>query len=150
MEITFYHLTKSPIAKALPQLVAKICDLRERAFILCKDEQQMLDLDKLLWTTPANAFIPHDTMKCSDPQIQPLLLLTEEIQDNLNDAKIGISLNASRINESLNLKKYLYVFYGNEDESEVITTLKLYKFYIEKGHKVTFWQQNDQSKWLKQ
>jgi DNA polymerase III subunit chi len=149
MDITFYHLTKFPIVRALPQLITKISELGERAFILCKDEKQMLELDQLLWTMPSNAFIPHDTIKCSDPKAQPLLLLTE-IKENLNNAKIAINLTASQINENLNLKKYLYVFYGNEDEPEVVATLNLYESYRGKDHKVNFWKQDVQSKWIKQ
>lgn len=153
MEIVFYHLRKTPIISSLPKFVAKIYDLGEKICIKCNSEQQMLELDQVLWTTPANAFIPHDIANnCQNPEDHPVLLYLNtndsEMNINLNNASICIDLTSKKINQDIKLNKYLYFFYGNEDDHSVISAYDLYKSYQKMDYKVIFWQQDDNLKWI--
>ena len=59
-EINFYHL-QSSFKNIAQSLCKKLTD--KKVLINLSDEQEMIDLDKFLWTKDKNSFIPHKTFK---------------------------------------------------------------------------------------
>ena len=51
-EIGFYHLTRTKLGQALPQLLARTVAAGQRALVLCKSEENLKVLDKALWQAP--------------------------------------------------------------------------------------------------
>lgn len=154
MNITFYHLTISPITKALPKLITKAYESLQRILIICKDREQMNELNDVLWTFSTKEFLPHDTIECPNPALQPILLVLrekvaeEKINSGLNNADVVVVLDNSKINIAQGFKKCLYMFYGNEDDREVSESLALYKSYLGAGAPPTLWKQNQEGQWV--
>jgi len=177
MDLVFYHLTITPLLRGLPKLVSKMFDAGQRVFILCKDAQQLSELDTLLWTFSQKEFIPHDTMGCQNPELQPVLLGTTLSDVNQADVVVilnGLSIqtaskNGSRLTADLgpsatlmarlasvrddnvvgDFSKYVYVFYGNKDDIEVKALCKMCEDYKRKGINPIFWHQQDDGKWAR-
>jgi DNA polymerase-3 subunit chi len=147
-DITFYHLTSKPIEKTLPNLAFKIFESGQRALILCKDENQMDELNHILWSFSTKKFIPHGSMKDESPELQPVLLSTN-IGDLHNSPEIVIILNEQDIQDNSSFKKYSYMFYGNENDAEVISARKLMKSYSNAGYSVKSWTLDKKENWVK-
>jgi DNA polymerase III subunit chi len=147
-DITFYHLTSKTIEKTLPNLAFKVFESGQRALILCKDEYQMDELNHILWSFSTKKFIPHGSIKDDSPELQPILLSTS-IDDLHNSPEIAIILNEQDIQGNSRFKKYSYMFYGNENDAEVISARKLMKSYYNAGHAVKSWILDPKDNWLK-
>lgn len=153
MDVSFYYLTSLPLLKALPRLVAKMVGAKKRSTILCKDEEQMKNLDQLLWTFASKEFIPHDIIPSHDAQMHSVLLTCdkESIIENFNDSEILIILDNIDASKFSEFKKHFYMFYGNTDESEVKEHLIRYRKYrSDTSIDTIFWKQNqDNGSWVK-
>src|ERR1700744_6281249 len=74
-EIGFYHLTRSTLAQALPQLLARTLAAGQRAVVLASDPAGVEALSTTLWAHPA--WLPHGTSRDGDPDLQPIWLTTD-------------------------------------------------------------------------
>lgn len=147
-DITFYHLTSTPIEKTLPNLAFKIYQTGMKALILCKDAEQMENLNHILWSFSTKKFIPHGSIKDESPELQPILLSTS-IGDTQNSPETVIILNSEDIEGNADFKKYAYMFYGNEDDAEVISARKLMNTYKKLGYSVKSWALDAKDNWVK-
>ena len=82
-EIGFYHLTRSTLVQALPQLLARTLAAGQRALVLVRDAADLDALSTALWADPA--WLPHGTVSDGDPDLQPIWLSTEA--EPLNGAR---------------------------------------------------------------
>ena len=74
MQVDFYHLTATPLDRALPQIAAKVVESGARLLIVTARDEQRLDLDRLLWTYRPDSFLPHAQAGAGDDSVQPVLL----------------------------------------------------------------------------
>ncbi|MEH3160284.1 MAG: DNA polymerase III subunit chi [Sphingomonas taxi] len=77
MQVDFYHLTATPLDRALPQIAAKVVEGGGRLLIVTALDGQRGDLDRLLWTYRADSFLPHAQAGAGDDTIQPVLLAAD-------------------------------------------------------------------------
>lgn len=80
-EIGFYHLTRTGLAKALPQLLARTLAAGQRALVLCGDADRVAALDRALWEAD-DPWLPHGTEADGDAELQPIWLATEDTASN--------------------------------------------------------------------
>jgi DNA polymerase III subunit chi len=93
MQANFYKLTTAPIAKVLPKLLEQIiAQPQNNVLLVCRNGQEMQELDTLLWTFAQLSFLPHATEDDAEPQMQRILLTTSG-ENNLNNANVICSLN---------------------------------------------------------
>jgi DNA polymerase-3 subunit chi len=59
MQVDFYHLTRSPLERALPQIAEKVLASGGRLLIVADEALMRAKLDQLLWTYAAESFLPH-------------------------------------------------------------------------------------------
>lgn len=59
MRADFYHLTATPIERALPQIAEKALAAGQRMAIVAEDEVLLTRLDEALWSYRADSFLPH-------------------------------------------------------------------------------------------
>ena len=81
-EIGFYHLTRSTLAQALPQLLVRTLAAGQRALVL-GPAAGLEALSAALWAQPA--WLPHGTAADGDPDLQPIWLSAEP--EPLNGAR---------------------------------------------------------------
>ncbi len=146
-EISFYHLTKSPLQQALPQLLEKILASGKRAVVLCVDKNQLTEIDKLLWTYRPESFLAHGSKKDGHTEKQPIYLTVEE--ENPNNADFLVNLSGDEPNFLANFERCLDIFNGHNDE-EVAQARNRWKSY--QSNEVlspTYWKQDDNGRWSK-
>ncbi|NRA73296.1 MAG: DNA polymerase III subunit chi [Rickettsiales bacterium] len=145
--ISFYHFTITPLVLGLSKLIKKIYDTKNNLLVLCRDEFEMRELDKTLWTFASREFIPHGTSNEADAELQPVLFSTN-MQSNKNNAEILLSCCDKVENLDFSFKKYLYASYGNTDEVQhMIDSYKSYK--DNQDVETIFWRQERSGGWSK-
>ncbi|MDB5674455.1 MAG: polymerase subunit chi [Sphingomonas bacterium] len=85
MQVDFYHLTATPLDRALPQIAEKVLASGGRLLLVAESEAQRAALDKLLWTYNAESFLPHGCAGGAGDAGQPILLT--ESTDASNGAR---------------------------------------------------------------
>jgi DNA polymerase-3 subunit chi len=108
----FYELTQTTISKFLPQLLHKIWESeKNNVLVICQNDAQIAELDRLIWTFSSDKFIPHGTKNDADADKQPIFLTNKDNIENPNNAKTLISLTAEfDINYAKPFDKFIYAF----------------------------------------
>ena len=146
-EVTFYHLTSTPLEKALPNLVFKIYETQERLLLVCKDSKQLQELNDILWTFSTKKFIPHGSYDEENAHMQPVLLSTS-IDEKSNKPKIALLLKNIDIEKNLDFQKYIYMFSGNEKNKDTKEYFDLYDKYQKLGYNTKLWTLDPTGKWV--
>lgn len=145
MEISFYHLTSTPIEKATPALLDKAYEGKMRALLLCANDEKQ-KFDDALWTFHPRKFLPHGTDESEiDPKRQPILI--SDKLENLNDSTVLAIVNGEKIEDFGKFTKVLDIFDGNY--AEILEAARSrWKEYKEKDFKLRYWFQDDKGKWV--
>ncbi|GAA0663230.1 DNA polymerase III subunit chi [Sphingomonas insulae] len=77
MQVDFYHLTATPLDRALPQIAAKVVETGARLLIVSARDEQRADLDRLLWTWRPDSFLAHAQAGAGDDALQPVLIASD-------------------------------------------------------------------------
>lgn len=145
-EIGFYHLTTSPLERALPRLLEKILENRKRGVILCASQERLDFLNGALWTLGKASFIPHGSSKEGFADDQPIWLTTQD--ENPNGAQFLILTDGSESPSLSTYERCLDLFDGNDEEA-VSCARARWKTYKDQGHAVTYWKQTETGSWEK-
>lgn len=145
MEISFYHLSVTPIEKATPTLLDKAYEGGMRAHLLCaKDDKQKFD--DALWTFHPRKFLPHGTDESDiDPKRQPVLI--SDKLENLNSSTVLAIANGEQVEDFGKFVKVLDIFDGNYSE-QLDAARARWKAYKDGGHTLRYWFQDDKGKWV--
>lgn len=146
LEIRFYHLTVTPLEKALPKLLEKIITQGWRALILTDSEEQAEFLSIQLWTYHPNSFLPHGTHKDGFMEDQPIFLTP--LEENPNNAEILIILNGKSPHFLETFNQCLYLF-EDKDDVKKKSSLAIWETYEEKSYLLSSWIQQKDGKWEK-
>jgi DNA polymerase-3 subunit chi len=85
MQVDFYHLTTTPLDRALPQIAEKVLASGTRLLIVAESAAQRLALDRLLWSYAPDSFLPHGQVGSGNEAGQPVLL--SDAPDPINGAR---------------------------------------------------------------
>ena len=142
-EIGFYHLTRSSLSQALPQLLVRTLAAGQRALILGSSEAGLAALSTALWEQPA--WLPHGTIADGDPDLQPIWLSTAPTP--LNNARYLFLVDGAATDRLPEFDRTFYLFDGN-NESAVAAARLRWKAARDAGLTVAYWQQTERS-WQK-
>ena len=142
--INFYHLTSSPLGKALPKLMEKVYGSGAKALVLTASDEQTEELNRQLWTYTTKFFLPHGAKEDGYSDKQPIYLSNKE--ENPNNATIMAFVGLAKPESLTVFDKYLYLFDGNNQE-EVAEARIRWKAYKDQGHTLTYWQQTEKGAW---
>jgi DNA polymerase III subunit chi len=141
-EIGFYHLTRSTLAQALPQLLTRTLAAGQRALVL--GPGPALDaLSAALWAQPA--WLPHGTVAEGDPDLQPIWLSADP--EPLNGARFLFMVEGAQTDRLTDFDRVFDLFDGNSPEA-VAAARTRWKTAKEAGHTLAYWQQTETS-WQK-
>jgi DNA polymerase III subunit chi len=141
-EIGFYHLTRSTLAEALPQLLARTLAAGQRALVL-GPEPGLEALSTALWAQPA--WLPHGSATDGDPDLQPIWLSAEP--KPLNGARFLFMVEGAATDRLADFARVFDLFDGNKPEAVAAARLR-WKGAKDAGHTLAYWQQTDSS-WQK-
>lgn len=74
MQVDFYHLTRTPLARALPRIAERIVANAGRLLVVASEEGMRAQLDQQLWTYAPDSFLPHGLAGGEDDARQPVLI----------------------------------------------------------------------------
>jgi DNA polymerase-3 subunit chi len=141
-EIGFYHLTRSSLVQALPQLLARTLAAGQRALVL--GPASGLDaLSAALWAQPA--WLPHGTAADGDPDLQPIWLSPEPVAPN--GARFLFMVEGAQTDRLAEFDRVFDLFDGNKPDA-VAAARERWKACKEAGHALAYWQQTETS-WQK-
>lgn len=145
-DIGFYHLTKSRLEQALPQLLGRTLAAKQRALVLCPSSERVTALDKALWECAEPNWLPHGTAADGDADLQPIWLSTEDTA--VNAARFLFLVDGAATGRLGEFDRVFDLFDGN-DEAAVAAARLRWKAAKEAGHNLTYWQQGARG-WVKQ
>lgn len=75
--VQFYHLTSTPLERALPKLMEKAYGAGLRTLVVAESNERIAQLNQLLWTYNPDSFLPHGSDKEPHSEDQPILLSSD-------------------------------------------------------------------------
>ena len=144
-EIGFYHLTRSTVIEAMPQLLGRTLSSGQRAVIRCVDVAEVRALDAALWQVRDPVWLPHGSQALGHGPRQPIWLTAGE--DVPNGASFLFLLDGGPAED---LERFARVFdlFDGGDEAAVGRARARWSRARKAGHALTYWQQQPQG-WRK-
>jgi DNA polymerase-3 subunit chi len=141
-EIGFYHLTRSTLTQALPQLLVRTLAAGQRALVL-GPASGLEPLSAALWAQPA--WLPHGTVADGDPDLQPIWLSPEPVP--LNGARFLFLVDGAETDRVGEFDRVFDLFDGNTAEAVAAARLR-WTAAKAAGHTLAYWQQTE-NRWQK-
>lgn len=142
-EIGFYHLTRSTLAQALPQLLARTLAAGQRALVLGPDPAALDALSVALWAQPV--WLPNGTVADGDPDLQPIWLTSEP--NPANGARFLFLVEGAQTDRLVDFDRVFDLFDGNKTDAVAAARVR-WKTAKDAGHTLAYWQQTESS-WQK-
>ncbi len=143
--ISFYHLTQTPLSQALPQLLEKTMQAQKKALIRVGGEMRLESLDHWLWVYEKEGWLPHGRPP-SEPKGNKIWLTTT--LDNSIEAEFLFVVEEADIDNYQEYERVFYIF-DSSNESEVLKARKLWKQLKTQSVDLVYWKQDSNKKWIK-
>ena len=146
-EVYFYHLTRSPLQQALPELLERVLSRGWRALVRGVDEGRMRWLDESLWQGRDTAFLPHGLAGGAQDAAQPVLLATGD--ENRNLAEILLLVDGAKISaeQADDYTRVCLMFDGNDSDA-LNAARGDWKRFTDAGVAAQYWAQEGGT-WVK-
>ncbi|HEX9809960.1 MAG TPA: DNA polymerase III subunit chi [Alphaproteobacteria bacterium] len=146
-EISFYHLERSSLERALPRLLEKVLASGKRAVVKAGSEERVEALSTALWVYEQGSFLPHGSSRDGYGPDQPVWLTDGD--DNPNGASVLILTDATETDRMESFERCLELFDGR-DEGTLASVRAHWKAYAQSGHALTYWRQTAAGGWERQ
>ncbi len=146
MEISFYHLTRTTLEAALPQMLEKTLERGQRAVVRAGSAERVEALNGWLWTYKDRGFLPHGSTKDGHPTLQPIWLTDKD--ERPNEAHVLFLTDGATSERPEEFERCAVLFDGN-DEAALAAARAQWQGFKDAGHELTYWQQTDQGRWEK-
>jgi DNA polymerase-3 subunit chi len=146
-EVWFYHLERTALDQALPELLEKTLQRGWRALVRSPERDRIDHLDGWLWSYRDDSFLPHGVADEPDAERQPVLLTTA--QANANGADALFLLDGADPGALEGYRRCLILFDGR-DEAAVRQARGRWREIKAGGHPVSYWKQSEAGRWEKQ
>jgi DNA polymerase III subunit chi len=143
-EVRFYHMTRTPLDQALPQMLEKTLERGQRAVVRAGSEARVEALSARLWTYNDRSFLPHGTVKDGRAERQPVWLTVAD--EAPNGAEV-LFLTDGATSERIADFGLCAILFDGGDEEALIQARAQWKVLKEAGHEVTYWQQDESGRW---
>lgn len=142
MQADFYHLTRLPIERALPQIAEKVIGSGARLLIVSADAGQRAELDRQLWTYTDDSFLPHAELGAGYDAAQPVLIAPDV--NAANGAKYIALVDGAWRDEALDFERAFHFF----DDNAIRAARAAWKSLADRdGIERRYWKQNDAGRW---
>ena len=144
--VQFYHLTATPLDRALPKLVEKTLSGGFRTLLVAESDERAEQLNQLLWTHDPASFLPHGSTSDSDAAEHPVLISTD--MDPVNKANLLFVTHGKMADKPERFDRILDMFDGR-DAQAVEKARERWKEYKTIGCTVTYMAQTETGGWEK-
>ena len=145
-EVRFYHLQRSPLERALPQLLEKTLERDWRAVVMAGSEERADALNGQLWTYGKDSFLPHGSRREGNPEMQPIWLT--HLEENPNEATVLFLVDGAE-RSGIDAFDLCCDIFDGRDEAAVARARQRWSACKEAGYKLTYWQQTERGAWEK-
>jgi DNA polymerase-3 subunit chi len=139
-EVGFYHLTATPLERALPQLLERALAQGHRIVVMAGSDERVAALDAVLWSYSDASFLPHGTAQGGHAARQPVILTTGD--DNPNAATMLVLVDGAASAQLGEFKRVCDMFDGNDAEA-VEAARGRWRTAAAAGHTMAYWQQTE-------
>ena len=134
----FYHLTRQPFEKALPQLIEKAVSAGLKVEVRMSDASRLSWLDEKLWLGPEDSFLPHGIAGGEYDYLQPVLLSTQSIDQSqclmlVEGAEVSV--------EELNQKVRVCVLFEGNNNKELSKARNQWQEFNNAGCGLYYWSE---------
>ena len=143
-EVRFYHMTSSRLEAALPQMLEKTLERGQKAVVMAGSDARVEALNSHLWSYHDRSFLPHGSKKDGYPQRQPVWLTVDD--ERPNEAEV-LFLTDGAESSRLDDFELCAILFDGKAEQAVQAARRQWSGYKDAGHKVTYWQQDDNGRW---
>ena len=146
-EVWFYHLERTALDHALPDLLEKTLARGWRAIVQVTTSDRLEQLDTWLWSYRDDSFLPHGLQGESQAERQPILLTTGDFGDH--EAHVLFLIDGA---EPARLQAFsrCVVMFDGRDEAALAQARALWKSLTAQDLPLTYWRQNERGGWEKQ
>jgi DNA polymerase-3 subunit chi len=143
MQVDFYHLTVTPLDRALPQIAEKVVGSGARLLIVAGGEEQRQQIDRLLWSYATESFLPHGQATGREEDAgQPVLIAAEPIA--ANGARHIALIDGVWRDEALAFERAFHFF----DDDRIREARLAWKALAAHDNvQRRYWKQNDTGRW---
>lgn len=144
MQVDFYHLTRTPLERALPQIAEKVLESGGRLLIVAEDSEARAKLDQALWGYRPESFLPHGQAGGADDARQPVLIA--EMPEAANGARHIALVDGIWREEALGFDRAFHFF----DEDAIAEARVAWKALADRdGVERRYWKQDESGRWEK-
>lgn len=145
-DVWFYHLERTPLERALPELLEKTLARGWRALVRTDDLARVEQLDSELWTYRDESFLPHGRADAPDADRQPVLLTVDP--ENPNGADVLFVIDGADPGDLDGYARCVLMFDGR-DEDELTGARRRWTALKASGLPLSYWKQ-EPGGWKKQ
>jgi DNA polymerase-3 subunit chi len=146
-EVLFYHLLRQPLERVLPSLLERSLERGWRVVVQSSSDERVDALDAHLWTYRDDSFLPHGTAKEAETAEQPILLTTAD--HNPNGAQVRFLVDGAPVPADAAQYQRIVLIFDGEDEDAVATARARWTEVKAQGFDATYWQPDEQGRWVK-
>lgn len=145
-EAWFYHLERTGLEQALPELLEKTLQRGWKALVRVREQDRLAHLDSVLWTYRDDSFLPHAPDDEPSAARQPILLTTGF--ENPNGADALFLVDGAEPGELTGFARCVVLFDGG-DEAQLAVARAQWSVIKATGVSVSYWRQQGRG-WEKQ
>jgi DNA polymerase-3 subunit chi len=146
-DVWFYHLERTALDQALPELLDKTLARGWRALVRAREPVRIEHLDGWLWSYRDDSFLPHGLADEPLADHQPILLTLRE--DNPNQAQALFLIDGAEAGALDGFERCILLFDGRDPEATTLARER-WKTFKQAGHPVSYWRQGAERGWEKQ
>ena len=146
-EVWFYHLERTSLDQALPELLEKTLARGWRALVRATSRDRLEHLDGWLWSYRDDSFLPHGPIHEPQAERQPILITTEP--GNPNGAQALFLIDGAEPGDVAGFERCVLLFDGRDDEA-VAAARRRWSTFKADGATVSYWRQGEQGGWRKE
>ena len=139
-EVGFYHLTRTPLERALPKLLERVIAGGMRAVVVSGSAERVEALNAALWTYEQLSFLPHGSAKDGQAEEQPIWLTTDDAAPN--GARFLFLVDGAGSSRLGDFDRVFDLFDGT-DEAAVAAARQRWVAARAAGHALAYWQQGE-------
>ncbi|MBV9511904.1 MAG: DNA polymerase III subunit chi [Caulobacteraceae bacterium] len=145
-DVWFYHLERTTLDQALPELLDKTLARGWRALVRTGETARLEHLDGWLWSYREDSFLPHGLAGEPMAERQPVLLTAAA--DNPNAAQALFLIDGAEPGDLGGFERCILLFDGR-DEAAVGEARGRWRTFKAAGHAVSYWKQGAERGWEK-
>jgi len=145
-EVWFYHLERTGLEQALPELLEKALQRGWKALVRVREAARLQHLDSWLWTYRDESFLPHAPDDEPNAARQPILLTTGF--ENANGADALFLVDGAEPGDLGGYARCVVLFDGG-DEAQLAVARAQWSAVKASGAAVSYWKQQARG-WEKQ